>query len=69
MRYLLAHVVLDDHPEDVPCVVREPDGAYLTLMDASVLMQLRDSDPAAYTAVMVLATRLLKAADLQPLTA
>jgi hypothetical protein len=57
--FSLAHVQISDEESVTACVVRQEDGAYLPLHDASLLMELRDSDADGYALVMGVVKKLL----------
>lgn len=42
----------------VACLVRVDDGAFIPLKDAQVLLDLMESDPGAYVALLSLAKRV-----------
>lgn len=58
MTFSLEHVkIKDDSP--VACVVRNDDGLFMQLRDASLLMELSSSDPEGYAMLMSIAQKML----------
>lgn len=57
--FSLAHIQVADDENVTACVVRQEDGAYLPLHDASLLMELRDADSDGYALVMGVVKKIL----------
>jgi hypothetical protein len=55
--YALLHVEINK--EEIPCVVRQEDGGFLTLNDTNTLIELRLEDRESYELVMALARKML----------